>query len=192
LPAASAYNFDSNIGCWITNNQLTNTVLQWASGPVGSTSGGGALQAAVSYSASTQLTEELELPLPAGTDLTGKLLSMNLYIDNSVKGTAWGGGIQTYIKYGSSTTFCNKSWVNISGFGDWYPYTMDLSTLCTAGVTDVRAIGIQVIVRQRRQYGLYVPGRRHDPVTQDEKARPSLGGAGFFYGCISLSSKTFV
>jgi len=146
LPAASAYNFDSNIGCWITNNQLTNTVLQWASGPVGSTSGGGALQAAVSYSASTQLTEELELPLPAGTDLTGKLLSMNLYIDNSVKGTAWGGGSQTYIKYGSSTTFCNKSWVNISGFGDWYPYTMDLSTLCTAGVTDVRAIGIQVIV----------------------------------------------
>jgi hypothetical protein len=146
LAPAAAYSFDSNIGCWTTSNQLLTTVVGWATGPAGSDSGGGAYSAAVAYSAVSQLTEELELPLPDNTDLTGKVVTFNMYIDNAVKGTAWGGGVQAYVKTGAAYDFCNKSWTNISGFGGWYPYTIDLSTDCSTGVADTRAIGLQVII----------------------------------------------
>jgi hypothetical protein len=146
LPIAAAYTFDSNLGCWITNNLLTDTLISWAAGPAGSPSGGGALQAAVSYSMTAQVTEEFELPLPANTDLTNKLVTMNIYVDNSVKGTAWGGGIQPYMKYGTIPTTCYAGWTNITGFSAWYPYTMNLGSACATGVTDVRAIGVQVII----------------------------------------------
>jgi len=146
MAPSAAYTFDSSIGCWTTNNLLTNTTVSWASGPAGSPSGGGALQAAVSYSTSAQVTEEFELPLPANTDLTGKVVTFRIYIENSVKGTAWGGGIQPYMKYGSTPTNCYAGWTNITGFGGWYSYTMNLGSVCTTGVTDVRAIGVQVII----------------------------------------------
>ena len=142
----NSYPFNTNIGCWMTNNALGTTTVDWATGPAGSTSGGGAFHANVAYSAVSQATEEFEVPLPANTDLTNHTITMKIYIGNSVKGTAWGGGIQTYVKTTASTTFCSAAWVNIIGFDGWYTYTMDLSSTCTSNLNDVRAIGVQVII----------------------------------------------
>ena len=147
-PPASPYTFDSSIGCWNTLNDLTTTTVNWSSAPpAGSASGGGAFHAHVAYSATAQVKEEFELPLPANTDLTGQVYTIHLYVSSAVQGTAWGGGIQPYIKTGAGLVFCSKAWTNITGFGAWYTYNMDLSATCTGGVvSDVRAIGFQVII----------------------------------------------
>ena len=173
LPLSAAYTFDSAIDCWTTTDQLTTTTVDWASAPpAGSSSGGGAFHANVAYSSASQLTEEFEVPLPANTDLTGKVVTFNVYIDNSVKGSAWGGGIQTYIKTSALITQCIKPWVNISGFGSWFTYTMimDNNFATSPTLTDVRAIGLQIIIANNSGAGnIYI-----DDVTVSNYVPPTV------------------
>jgi hypothetical protein len=114
-----------------------------ASPPAGSISGGGAFQAYVTYPAG-QNNEDFEIPLPANTDLTGKVVTFNIYVEGALGGTY--GGIQTYVKAGSLSTFCNAAWVNIPSFNTWNQFQINLSTTCTSNLTDVRAVGVQIFV----------------------------------------------
>ena len=145
LPVGSAYNFDTDINCWSTTNVQGSSSIVWnPSAPAGSTSGGGALDATVTYPDTTSgaADEDFEIALPANTDLTGKIITFNVYI-NAIGGASYG-GLQPYIKSGASLTFCDQTWLPAPSLGAWHTYQINLSNTCTSFANDVRAFGIQV------------------------------------------------
>ncbi len=147
LPLAAPYTFNTDIGCWATSNKLGTTTINWTgSAPAGSPSGGGALEANVTYSASAQSEEDFQVPLPANTDLTNKILTFNVYVDSGTQGTATYGGMQVDDTTTGSYVFCSTAWIGIPTFGAWHSYALNLSNTCTSNLTDVRAIGIQIFI----------------------------------------------
>jgi len=131
---STAYTFDTDTECWKTLNELGSTTVSWADAPpTGSTPG--ALQANITFDATDQSGETIYIDIPE-TDLTGKRLTLKVYVDATCKGASWGGAVSPFVV--DSSTGWHDTWINISSYGSWQTYTLDVNS------TAVTQMGLKV------------------------------------------------
>lgn len=117
------YTFDSNIECFFTDNALGSSYVFWESAPPAGASGG-ALGFHVKYDPTNQSGDEAKVAFNAAQNLSGKRMTVRVWVDPACKGSTWGGAVNPFVQ--DASTGWHDQWQNIVTFGAWHNYTLDI------------------------------------------------------------------